>query len=118
PYPERPSGQTTRVADCALWRPLSRCSPFRLADQERRVSARSRPVLLRAAVVDFRDVKVACLVDAHAVHAPHAAVEITPGTPRIQEVAVEVVLEDLVRAAVGSPEKSIAVDDEHVDVRR
>ena len=60
----------------------------RLADQERRVRAGARPVLLRAAVVDFGDVEVAVLVDAHAVHAPHAAGEITPRAPGILEVAV------------------------------
>ena len=52
------------------------------------------------------------------MHAPHPTGEIAPGSERVQEVAVEIVFQDLRRAAVGGPEVAIARDDEQVDVRR
>src|SRR5438105_6017961 len=90
----------------------------RLPEQERGIRARARLVLLCAAVVHFGHVEVAVLIDAHAVHAPHAAGEIAPRAPRILEVSVEVVFQDPVGAAIGGPEEAVGGDDEHVDVGR
>src|SRR5437762_2778039 len=90
----------------------------RLSDQECGIRSGTRPVFLGAAVVDLCDIEVALLIGAHAVHAPHTAGEITPRAPGILEVAVEVVLQDPVRAAIGGPEKTIARDVEHMHVRR
>src|SRR4029453_18034780 len=54
----------------------------RFAHEHRGVRALARPVLLRAAVVDFGNVDVSFLVDAEPVHAPHAAGEAAPRAPR------------------------------------
>src|SRR5580704_8224813 len=83
------------------------------AHQERRVRARARPIFLHAALVDFGNVDIAFLIDAEVVHAPHAAGEIPPGAPGIQEMALEVVLEHLARAAVGRPKEPVARDMEY-----
>src|ERR1051326_5457630 len=90
-------------------------NPERLAYEVCLVRARTRLELLDAALVDFRDVEVPVHVGAEVVHAPEAAGEITPHAPRVEEVAVEVVLQHLVRAAIGRPQ--VAVEDvNQVDV--
>src|SRR5438477_4144221 len=71
-----------------------------LADEKRRVRARSRAILLRTSAVDLGDVEVARLIDGEPVHAPEPAGEIAPRAPGVQEVAVEIVLQHLRRAAI------------------
>src|SRR4030095_4183145 len=73
--------------------------------------------LLRASAIDRGRVDVALLVHAHAVHTPEGAREIAPHAPRVQELPIEAVFEELRRAAIGGPQEAIARDDEHVDVR-
>src|SRR6266850_2666799 len=97
---------------------LSPCRADRLADQEGRIGAGARSILLHPAVVDLGDVEVAVGVDAYAVHAPHAAGVWTPDSPGIHEVAVEIVLEDLVRTAISGPQRAVAHDVEQMDIRR
>src|SRR5882762_4920170 len=97
---------------------LSPCRADRLADQEGGIGAGARSILLHPAVVDLGDVEVAVGVDAHAVHAPHAAGVWTPDSPGIHEVAVEIVLEDLVRTAISGPQRAVAHDVEQMDIRR
>src|SRR5262245_29450153 len=89
-----------------------------LAHEKRGIRASAWLVLLRAAGVDFRRVEVPFLIDAEAVHAPHAAGEIAPRAPRVEEVAVEIVFEHLRRPAIGGPQIPIGCDDEQVDIRR
>src|SRR5262245_58900030 len=91
---------------------------YRFANKECRVGAGTRAELLRAALVDFGHVDVSLLVDADVVHAPEPAGEVTPRTPRVEEVSLEVVLQDLARTAIGLPEIAVGGDVEHVDVRR
>src|SRR6476659_5004022 len=81
----------------------------RLADQVIRVHTLTRTEFLRAALVDFRDVEAAVHIRAEIVHAPEPAREVAPRAPRIEEVAVEIVLEHLARAAIECPQG--AVDD-------
>src|SRR6266481_5992149 len=69
---------------------LSPCRADRLADQEGRIGAGARSILLHPAVVDLGDV----------------------------EVAVEIVLEDLVRTAISGPQRAVAHDVEQMDIRR
>ena len=90
----------------------------RLADQERRVRAGPRAVLLRASAVDFGDVEVAGLIDGEPMHAPESPGEIAPGAPGVQEVAVQIVLQHLRCATIEGPQVPIGADDEQVDVRR
>src|SRR2546427_3187319 len=49
------------------------CGSNRLAHEKCRIRTGTRAILLHAAVVDFGGVEIAVAVDAHAVHAPHAA---------------------------------------------
>src|SRR5436190_21388364 len=81
-----------------------------LAHEEGRIRARPWPVLLHSAVVDLGDVEITVRVDAHPVHAPHAAGVWTPHPPRVHEVPIQVVLDDLVRPAVGRPQRAVAHD--------
>src|SRR5437762_2511162 len=87
----------------------------RLAEQVVRIDALTRMELLRAALVDLGDVEVAFRVRAEVVHAPEAAREVAPRAPRIEEVAVEIVLEHLARAAIECPDGAVnVVDQMHV----
>src|SRR5437870_997235 len=89
----------------------------RLADEERRVRAGARLELLRAALIDFGHIEVALLIDAEVVHAPEPSGEVAPRAPRVQEVAVEVVLDHLACTAIERPQ--IAVEEVHqVDIGR
>src|SRR6185436_10932321 len=54
----------------------------------------------------------------HPVDAPHAAWIFAPAAPRVDEVPLEVVAEDLVRALIRRPQLAVARDDEAVDVHR
>src|SRR5262249_39940542 len=74
--------------------------------------------LLHAAAVDFGDVKIALLVNAEAMHAPEAACEVAPYAPGIEEVAFEVVLKHLGRAAIECPQRAIGADVDQVNIGR
>ena len=50
------------------------------------------------------------------MHAGETAGKVTVSAPGVEEVAVQVVLEDLVAAAVRGPKVAVVRDDEHVDV--
>src|SRR5688572_19364194 len=89
-----------------------------LSDQVRRVRAGPRPELLEAPGVDLCDVKVAFLVSAHTVHAPERAGEISHGSPRIEQTAVEVVLEHLMGVAIEGRHGPIRADLDEVEARR
>src|SRR4029077_18928638 len=87
------------------------------ADQIRSVRAGPRPELLEAPGVDLRDVEVAFLVRAHAVHAPKRAGEISHGSPRVQQTTVEVILQHLVRVAIEGHYRPIRADLNEVEAR-
>src|SRR5579872_758585 len=82
----------------------------RLADHIRRIRAGTRNKLLRAAIVDFRRIEIPVLIDAETVHSPEAAGEISPSSPRIEEVPFEVILQHLGSAAVIGPKSPVGSD--------
>src|SRR5438105_4910754 len=67
-----------------------------LADQHSRIGARPRTELLEPSGIHFSDVEVPFLVRTHAVDAPERAWKIGDGSPRVDEMAVEIVLQHLV----------------------
>src|SRR5579883_1081507 len=128
---KRASSVTTALPDFGEI-PRSRCSlgmtilagsslPSRidgLADEEFRVGAGTRGELLRAAVIDFRDVEIALLIHAEPVHSPEAAREITPGAPGVEQVSLQVVVQHLGGAAIEGPQRAVGADVDQVDVGR
>src|SRR2546428_3906334 len=66
------------------------CGSNRLAHEKCRIRTGTRAILLHAAFVDFGGVEIAVAVDAHAVHAPHAAWMRASRAPGEPEVPVEV----------------------------
>ena len=85
---------------------LLRC-PHALADEERRIRARSRPEFLRAAVIDFGEIEIALRIHAHSVHVPQRARPIALTAPGIKIVPVEIEFDDLGRSAVGNPHAAV-----------
>src|ERR1700688_3773002 len=69
----------------------------RLADHICCIRSRTRSELLHAAVIHFGDVEIPVLVDAESVHSPEAARKISPGSPGVHEVSLEIVLQHLGR---------------------
>ena len=67
----------------------------RLADQEGRVDALTRPEFLHAARIHFGDVEIAVLIDRESMHAPETAGEVAPDAPRVQEVSLQIVFQHL-----------------------
>src|SRR5687767_9391694 len=90
----------------------------RLADQSHRIRARARAELLEPPGVHLGDVEVPFLVGAYAVHAPERAGEIANGSPRVQETAVEIVLQHLVGIAIEGHQRPIRADLDEVEARR
>src|SRR6266849_2604532 len=80
------------------------------ANQKSRVRAGARAELLCATTINFRDVKIAFLIDAHAMDAPEASGEIAPCSPRVKEVAVEIVLEHLRRSTIEGPQHPVGAN--------
>src|ERR1051325_974802 len=74
------------------------------ADEQRLVRIRPRPELLQAAVAHLRDVEIALLIHARAVHVEETARVIPERAPRIEEVALEVVLDDLCGRVLERPD--------------
>src|SRR6185503_7334083 len=109
-WPPRPSG-----TNGALVLP---CDSDWLADHHRRVRALARHQLLRAAGIDRRRVEVPVRISAEAMDAPERAREVPPGSERIHEFAVQVVLQHLAGAAIERPEVAVGENVEQVDVGR
>src|SRR5215471_18703720 len=86
------------------------------ADDEVLVGAGAGLEFLHPAVVDFGDIEVAFLIDREAVHAPEAAGEIAPHTPRIYKVSGEIVFQHLRGAAIVGPERAVGADIDQMDV--
>src|SRR5262245_57397591 len=80
----------------SLWfMTLLPCRVHRLTHEKRRIHTLPRPELLHTPAIHFRHVKVSFLIHAEAVHTPEAARELTPHTPRVEEVSVEIILQHL-----------------------
>src|SRR4030095_11962573 len=69
----------------------------RLAYQVSGVCAGPRAEFLEPPRVDLCNIEIALLVGAHAVHTPQRAGEIGHGSPRVQQMDIEVVFQYLVR---------------------
>src|SRR5206468_7943404 len=89
-----------------------------LADQIRRIGSRAWTELLEASGVHFSDVEVAFLVRAHAVHTPERAGEIANSSPRVQQAAVEIVLQHLVGIAIEGHQLPVRADLDEMEARR
>ena len=79
-------------------------------DQLRSIRAGARLELLHPAAEAVGAVEIALRVDRHLVQLPEGAGERAVGAPRIQQLAVRVVLEDLRVGAVGDPHVLVRVD--------
>src|SRR5688572_11578045 len=93
-----------RRRDNGYVRVSSTCLPHtgpRLPDEKRGIGALARRVLLHPAGPHFGGVEVAVLVGGEPVDAPLAALARTERAPRIEEVALGVVANQLVRSLVG-----------------
>src|SRR5215467_12080646 len=93
------------------------CRIDRFADQRRRIGAGARPELLEAAGIDFSNVDVSFLVRAHAMHAPERAWKIGDRSPRVEEMAVEIVLKHLVGVAIEGHQRPIRANLHEVQAR-
>src|SRR5262245_26779697 len=90
----------------------------RLADLARLIRTRLRPELLHATAVDFGHVEIPFLIDAHPVHPPERTWKHPERAPRIQEVSLLVVLQQLVRTAIERPDVPILADVQQMQARR
>src|SRR5258706_11611427 len=87
----------------------------RLADQSCWVGARARTEFLEAAGVNLGDVEVPLLVRGHAVDAPQRTREAAHGSPRVEHMPVQVVLQHLVRVAIKCRQRPIGADHHKVE---
>src|SRR5262249_51212736 len=90
----------------------------RLTHEIRGIRCLSRSKLLHAPAIHFRNVEVSFLVHTETVHAPEAAGKVAPDAPRIEEVAVEIVLQHLGSSAIEGPQRAISTDIDKVNIRR
>src|SRR5438477_12164274 len=91
----------------------------RRTDEERLVRIRPWTELLQAAVADLRDVQIPLLIDARTVHVEEAAGMIAERSPRVEIVALEVVLHYLRGHVFARPDaRAIGGVDDELRVRR
>src|SRR5205823_4347491 len=80
--------------------------------------ALARCVLLDSAGSYFGGVEIALFVGREPMHAPLTALARAKGSPRIEEVSVGVIGEELVRSLVGGPENVVGAHVDAVNVHR
>src|SRR5262247_1102335 len=90
----------------------------RLTHEEFGFSTLTRRVLLHSASSHLSGVEIAFLVGGEPVHAPLAALACAERSPRIQEVSLGVVGEELVRSLIGGPQNTVVAHIDAVDVHR
>src|SRR5687767_11130304 len=88
-----------------------------LTNQFLRIGILFRPELLHAAAKNFGRVKVPLLIHSERVRALELSRQSTGPAPAIQIVAVQIVLEDAMRAAVGHPKELVGADEVRIRQR-
>src|SRR5208283_5570560 len=90
----------------------------RLADHQILVRARTRAEFLGASIVHFGDVEIPILIHAESVDVPHRAGPLAAAAPRVQIMALQIVLNDLRGLVVRDPQIFIRRQKQNLRSRR